>query len=119
MIPFYILAGLLFAVSNIDSDKYVKKQTIKPDLIVSSIDSELIVNKSKNNITNGSKVSFEDDEKELEKSVQKQNKYHIVKVNENLTMISLIYGIPLKKIIAINNIKDPNLIQIGTKIFLI
>ena len=119
MIPFYIVASLLLAVSNIDSDKYAKKQIIDPDLIVTIEDSELSLNKSENNLKIRTKESFVNDEKVLQESVQNKDKYHIVKVNENLTMISYIYGIPLKKIIALNNIKDPNLIQIGTKILLI
>ena len=119
MIPFYIVATLLLGVSNVDSDKYAKKQIIDPDLIVSLKDSELNLNKSKNNIKIRTKEPFVDDDKVLQESVQNQNKYHIVKVNENLTMISYLYGIPLKKIIALNNIKDPNFIQIGRKILLV
>ena len=47
-----------------------------------------------------------------------QNIYHLVKEGENLTQISVKYGLDLKLLKEINNLKDQNSIEVGSKIFL-
>ena len=47
---------------------------------------------------------------------EKDCKYHLVKKGENLIRISKIHQVPVEKIIAINNIKDPLGIKYGTLI---
>ena len=116
MIPIIVLAGLLLAFSADDSAKYAKEKAINPDLIVSLKEQQLIAKKSNSQFVIPPKESFENDELVVKKDNANQKKYHIVKTDENLTMISLIYGIPLEELISKNNIKNPHLIQIGTKL---
>ena len=48
----------------------------------------------------------------------KQNIYHIVQKGENLTEISVKYGLNLKYLIKINNLQDQDSIEVGSKVFL-
>ena len=57
-----------------------------------------------------------------ENSIQQSdftNKFHIVKMGENLTDISNKYKLNLGYLIAINNLKNPDSIKIGQKLLLI
>ena len=47
-----------------------------------------------------------------------QNVYHLVQKGENLTEISLKYGLSLKYLIEINNLKDQDSINVGSKLLL-
>ena len=47
-----------------------------------------------------------------------KKKYHVVKSGENLTKIARKYGRKVQKLIALNNIKNANLIKVGQKIYL-
>ena len=47
-----------------------------------------------------------------------QNIYHLVLKGENLTQISFKYGLDLKYLIEINNLKDQDSIKVGSKLFL-
>ena len=46
------------------------------------------------------------------------NNYHIVQIGENLTDISNKYNLNVKYLIDINNLKNPNSIKVGQKLFL-
>ena len=47
-----------------------------------------------------------------------RNFYHLVLKGENLTEISVKYGLDLQYLIEINNLKDQDSIEVGSKIFL-
>ena len=47
-----------------------------------------------------------------------QNIYHLVQKGENLTEISVKYGLDIKYLIEVNNLKDKNSIEVGSKLFL-
>ena len=47
-----------------------------------------------------------------------EKKFHIVKKGEYLSTIAKTYDIPLKKILLINSLRNPNKIQVGQKIYL-
>ena len=48
----------------------------------------------------------------------KNNNYHIVQKGENLTDISTKYGLNFKQFIEINNLKNPNSLEVGSKLIL-
>ncbi len=48
----------------------------------------------------------------------KNNSYHIVQKGESLTEISTKYGLSFKDLIEFNNLKNPDSLEIGTKLFL-
>ncbi len=55
---------------------------------------------------------------QLKKNNANQNTYHLVQKGENLTEISLRYGLDLKYLIEINNLKDKDSIKVGSKLIL-
>ncbi len=48
----------------------------------------------------------------------KNNRYHIVQKGETLTEISSKYGLSFKDLIEFNNLKNPDSLEIGSKLFL-
>ena len=48
----------------------------------------------------------------------KNNNYHIVQKGESLTEISTKYGLNFKELIEINNLKNPDSLEIGSKLIL-
>ena len=48
----------------------------------------------------------------------KNNNYHIVQKGESLTEISTKYGLNFKELIKINNLKNPDSLEVGSKLFL-
>ena len=46
------------------------------------------------------------------------NSYHIVQIGENLTEISNKYNLNIEYLLEINNLKNPNSLKVGEKIFL-
>ncbi|MDC3078067.1 LysM peptidoglycan-binding domain-containing protein, partial [Prochlorococcus sp. AH-716-O05] len=48
----------------------------------------------------------------------KNNNYHIVQKGESVTEISNQYGLNFKEIIEINNLKNPNSLEVGSKLLL-
>ena len=48
----------------------------------------------------------------------KNNNYHIVQKGESLTEISTKYGLDFKELIGINNLKNPDSLEVGSKIIL-
>ena len=53
-----------------------------------------------------------------EPDVPSKKKYHVVKSGENLTKIARKYGTTVQKLVALNHIKNQNLIKVGQKIYL-
>ena len=56
-----------------------------------------------------------------ESSIKKSdliNNFHIVQIGENLTDISNKYNLNLGHLIEINNLKNPNSLKVGQKLFL-
>ena len=48
----------------------------------------------------------------------KNNNYHIVQKGESLTEISSKYGLDFKELIEMNNLKNPDSLEVGSKIIL-
>ena len=86
-----------------------------------SIDRELIIKlnnlKDENYIFIGQNLKISDSNKMSKKNAS-QNIYHLVQKGENLTEISLNYGLELKYLVEINKLKDQDSIEVGSKIFL-
>ena len=86
-----------------------------------SIEKDLIIKlndlKDENYIYVGQNLKIYDTNQINEKSVN-QNIYHIVQKGENLTEISAKYGLELKYLIEINNLKDQDSIEAESKLFL-
>ena len=55
---------------------------------------------------------------QISKNNEPQNTYHIVRKGENLTEISVMYGLDLKYLIEVNNLKDKDSLKVGSKLFL-
>ena len=58
------------------------------------------------------------DTKQISENNANQNIYHLVQKGENLTEISIKYGLDLKYLVEINNLKDKDSIEVGSKLFL-
>ncbi len=86
-----------------------------------SIEKDLIIKlnnlKDENYIYIGQNLKISDTNKTTLHNAN-PNIYHIVKEGENLTEISVNYGLDLKYLIEINNIKNQNSIEVGSKLFL-
>ena len=82
-----------------------------------SIEKKLIIKlnnlKDKNYIYVGQNLKISNTNQIIE-----NNSYHLVQKGENLTEISLKYGLKLDYLIKINNIKDQDSIEVGSKLFL-
>ena len=87
-----------------------------------SINKDIIIKlnnlKDKNHILVGQNLIISKSTENFAKQTELINNYHIVKVGENLTDISDKYNLNLGYLIEINNIKNPDSIKIGQKIFL-
>ena len=138
--PFFIKAEEIIDSSNNPTEKTFKKKTTideKSDMkkihivkvgdtIVSiaklySIEKDLIIKlndlKDENYIYVGQNLKISGSN-QINENNANQNIYHIVQKGENLTEISVKYGLDLINLIEINNIKDQNSIEVGSKIFL-
>ncbi len=69
--------------------------------------------KDENYIYIGQNLKISDSSQE-----RKNNNYHIVQKGESLTEISSKYGIIFKELIEINNLKNPDSLEVGSKLFL-
>ena len=114
--------------SSINEESDVKKIHIvkEGDTITSisklySIEKDLIINindlKDPNHIYLGQNLKISDTN-EITENNENQNIYHLVLEGENLTEISSKYGLDLKYLIEINNLKDQDSIEVGSKLFL-
>ena len=114
--------------SSINENSYVKKihivkvgETITSISKLYSIEKDLIIKfnnlKNENYIYVGQNLKISD-ANQITENNPKQNIYHIVQKGENLTEISVKYGLNLKYLIEINNLRDQDSIEVGSKVFL-
>ncbi len=86
-----------------------------------SIEKDLIIKlndlKDENYIYLGQNLKIPDTNQITENNAN-QNIYHLVQKGENLTEISVKYGLDLKYLIKINNLKDKDSIEVGSKLIL-
>ena len=88
--------------------------SIKKDLII-----KLNNLKDENHISVGQNLKISDSIKESKNIYGLNNSYHIVQKGETLTEISNIYRLNFKDLIEINNLKNPDSLKVGSKLFLI
>ena len=86
-----------------------------------SIEKDLIIKlndlKDENYIYLGQNLKISDTNQITENN-SNQNIYHLVQKGENLTEISVRYGLDLKYLIEINKLKDQDSIEVGSKLIL-
>ena len=87
--------------------------SIKKDLII-----KLNNLKDENYIYVGQNLKISDTHQESKKNDDIINSYHIVQKGESLTEISARYGLSFKELIEINNLKNPDSLEVGSKLFL-
>ena len=87
--------------------------SIKKDFII-----KLNNLKDENYIYVGQNLKISEPRRERQTNDSKNNNYHIVQKGESLTEISNIYGLNFKELIKINNLKNPDSLEVGSKLFL-
>ena len=138
--PFFIKAEEVIDLSNdqienkiegespINEELEVKKIHIvkEGDTITSisklySTEKDLIIKlndlKDENYIYVGQNLKLSDSQQEINNYAE-INSYHIVQKGESLTEISTKYGLNFKYLIEINNLKKPDSLEVGSKLFL-
>ena len=87
-----------------------------------SINKDLIIKlnnlKDANYIFVGQNLVISEPTRNSKKQQDLTNNYHIVQIGENLTEISNMYKLNLGYLIEINNLKNPDSIKVGQKLFL-
>ena len=87
-----------------------------------SINKDLIIRlnnlKNENHIFVGQNLMIFESTRNSKKQSDLINNYHIVQIGENLTDISSKYKLNLGNLIEINNLKNPDSIKVGQKLFL-
>ena len=87
-----------------------------------SINKDLIIKlnklKDENYIYVGQNLIISESTENYSKQYDLINNYHIVQIGENLTEISNKYKLTLGYLIEINNLKNPDSIKVGQKLFL-
>ena len=87
-----------------------------------AIDKSFIVKlnnlKDENYIYVGQNLKIYDGGQKTENN-ENQKYFHLIQKGENLTEISNKYGLDLKYLIELNNLKNPDSVKVGTKLFLI
>mgnify|MGYP001288582592 CR=1 FL=1 len=87
-----------------------------------SINKDLIINlnnlKNENYIFVGQNLIISESTENTSKQSDLINNYHIVQIGENLTEISSKYNLNIGYLIDINNLKNPDSIKVGQKLFL-
>ena len=142
--PLFIKAEKLIDVSNNQIENTLEKESFVNDAenkkihIVQggdtissiskfySIDKELIIKlndlKDENYIFVGQNLKLVDlsqnESNHISGTNGYKNKFHIVKKGENLTQISNEYGLNFRYLIEINNLKNPDSLKVGSKLFL-
>ena len=74
--------------------------------------------KDENYIYVGQNLKISDSIQESKKNDDQNNSYHIVQKGENLIEISTKYDLNFKDLIEINNLKNPDSLEVGLKLFL-
>ncbi len=87
--------------------------SIKKDFII-----KLNNLKDENYIYVGQNLKISDSSKESKINDDINNSYHIVQKGESLTEISTKYGLNFKDLIEINNLKNPDSLEVSSKLFL-
>ena len=87
--------------------------SIKKDFII-----KLNNLKDENYIYVGQNLKIYDSSQESKPNKDIKNNYHLVKKGESLTEISTKYGLNFKELIEINNLKNPDSLEVGSKLFL-
>ena len=87
--------------------------SIKKDFII-----KLNNLKDENYIYVGQNLKIYDSSQENKPNKDINNKYHLVQKGESLTEISTKYGLNFKELIKINNLKNPDSLEVGSKLFL-
>ena len=87
--------------------------SIKKDFII-----KLNNLKDENYIYVGQNLKIYDSSQESKPNKDINNKYHLVKKGESLTEISTKYGLNFKELIEINNLKNPDSLEVGSKLLL-
>ena len=90
-----------------------KTYSISKDLII-----KLNKLKNENYIYVGQNLIISESTENISKQLGLLNNYHIVQIGENLTDISSKYNLNLGYLIEINNLKNPDSIKVGQKLFL-
>ncbi len=87
-----------------------------------SIEKDFIIKlnnlKDENYIYIGQNLKIYDSSQENKPNKDINNSYHLVKKGESLTEISTKYGLNFKELIKINNLKNPDSLEVGSKLFL-
>ena len=87
--------------------------SIKKDFII-----KLNNLKDENYIYVGQNLKISDPSQESKLNMNINNSYHLVQKGESLTEISTKYGLNFKELIKINNLKNPDSLEVGSKLFL-
>lgn len=87
--------------------------SIKKDFII-----KLNNLKDENYIYVGQNLKIYDSSQENKPNKDINNSYHLVQKGESLTEISTKYGLNFKDLIKINNLKNPDSLEVGSKLFL-
>ncbi len=87
--------------------------SIKKDFII-----KLNNLKDENYIYVGQNLKIYDSSQENKPNKDINNKYHLVQKGESLTEISTKYGLNFKELIKINNLKNPDSLEVDAKLFL-
>ena len=87
--------------------------SIKKDFII-----KLNNLKDENYIYVGQNLKIYDSSQESKPNKDINNKYHLVKKGESLIEISTKYGLNFKELIKINNLKNPDSLEVGSKLIL-
>ena len=87
--------------------------SIKKDFII-----KLNNLKDENYIYVGQNLKIYDSSQENKPNKDLNNSYHLVQKGESLTEISTKYGLNFKELIKINNLKNPDSLEVGSKLFL-
>ena len=87
--------------------------SIKKDFII-----KLNNLKDENYIYVGQNLKIYDSSQENKPNKDINNSYHLVQKGESLTEISTKYGLNFKELIKINNLKNPDSLEVGSKLFL-
>ena len=90
-----------------------KTYSISKDLII-----KLNKLKNENYIYVGQNLIISESTENIPKQLGLINNYHIVQIGENLTDISSKYNLNLGYLIKINNLNNPDSIEVGEKLFL-
>jgi LysM repeat protein len=90
-----------------------KTYSIKKDLII-----KLNKLKDENYIYVGQNLIISESNEKISKQLVLMNNYHIVQIGENLTDISSKYNLNIGYLKEINNLKNPDSLKVGQKLFL-